>query len=258
MLNSVGLANPGLERVRADELPWLASHARARAGARERGGLHGRGVRRRRAGLDGSPGDHRLRAQPVLSQYQCGRNRVRRRPRSVSGVSSRSAGREPGCRWSPSCRRCCPTSPAWLSWPATPGADAITRGQHHAGLLFGGDGSTRLGNGNGGVSGPALLPVGVLAVARVVERTGGMPVIGVGASGRRTTWNSTCEWGHPRRRSAPAPWPIPGCPSGSLPTWSAAMAELIVALDLPQRLRPRCALLDRLPDAPMGQGRARS
>jgi dihydroorotate dehydrogenase len=30
------------------------------------------------------------------------------------------------------------------------------------------------------VSGPVLLPVGVLAVARVVERTGGMPVIGVG------------------------------------------------------------------------------
>jgi dihydroorotate dehydrogenase (NAD+) catalytic subunit len=30
------------------------------------------------------------------------------------------------------------------------------------------------------VSGPVLLPIGVLAVARVLERTGGMPVIGVG------------------------------------------------------------------------------
>jgi dihydroorotate dehydrogenase (NAD+) catalytic subunit len=30
------------------------------------------------------------------------------------------------------------------------------------------------------VSGPALLPIGVLAAARIVERTGGMPVIGVG------------------------------------------------------------------------------
>jgi dihydroorotate dehydrogenase (NAD+) catalytic subunit len=38
----------------------------------------------------------------------------------------------------------------------------------------------KLGNGNGGVSGPALLPVGVLATRRVMERTGGMPVIGVG------------------------------------------------------------------------------
>ena len=48
------------------------------------------------------------------------------------------------------------------------------------GLLFGGNGSARLGNGNGGVSGPGLLPVGVLAVARVVERIGATPVIGVG------------------------------------------------------------------------------
>ena len=28
MLNSVGLANPGLERVRAEYLPWLAAHVR--------------------------------------------------------------------------------------------------------------------------------------------------------------------------------------------------------------------------------------
>ncbi len=31
-----------------------------------------------------------------------------------------------------------------------------------------------------GVSGPVLLPVGVLAVTRVLERTSGMPVIGLG------------------------------------------------------------------------------
>jgi len=48
------------------------------------------------------------------------------------------------------------------------------------GELFEDDGVPRLGTGFGGVSGPALLPVGVLAVARVLERTRGMPVIGVG------------------------------------------------------------------------------
>jgi dihydroorotate dehydrogenase (NAD+) catalytic subunit len=47
------------------------------------------------------------------------------------------------------------------------------------GLLFGSNGHARLGQGYGGVSGPVLLPVGVLAVARIVERTG-MPVIGSG------------------------------------------------------------------------------
>jgi dihydroorotate dehydrogenase (NAD+) catalytic subunit len=48
------------------------------------------------------------------------------------------------------------------------------------GLLFGENRRARLGNGSGGVSGPGLLPVGVLAVARIVERIGATPVIGVG------------------------------------------------------------------------------
>ncbi|HET7600678.1 MAG TPA: HisA/HisF-related TIM barrel protein, partial [Gemmatimonadales bacterium] len=61
------------------------------------------------------------------------------------------------------------------------GADGITVVNTMPGALFDRDGgAARLGNGFGGVSGPALLPVGVLAVARVVERTAGMPVIGVG------------------------------------------------------------------------------
>jgi dihydroorotate dehydrogenase (NAD+) catalytic subunit len=42
----------------------------------------------------------------------------------------------------------------------------------------------RLGNGFGGVSGPSLLPIGVLATRRIHERIG-LPVIGVG--GIRTT-----------------------------------------------------------------------
>jgi dihydroorotate dehydrogenase (NAD+) catalytic subunit len=61
------------------------------------------------------------------------------------------------------------------------GADAVSVVNTLPGLLLAEQGAApRLGNGNGGVSGPVLLPVGVLAVARVVERTGGMPVIGVG------------------------------------------------------------------------------
>jgi dihydroorotate dehydrogenase (NAD+) catalytic subunit len=61
------------------------------------------------------------------------------------------------------------------------GADGITVVNTVPGLLHHGAGPARLGNGEGGVSGPALLPIGVLAAARVVERTGGStPVIGVG------------------------------------------------------------------------------
>ena len=60
------------------------------------------------------------------------------------------------------------------------GADGVTVVNTLPGLLHGEAGRPRLGSGNGGVSGPALLAVGVLAAARVVERTGGMPVIGCG------------------------------------------------------------------------------
>jgi dihydroorotate dehydrogenase (NAD+) catalytic subunit len=38
----------------------------------------------------------------------------------------------------------------------------------------------RLGSGNGGVSGPALLPIGVLTVRKIRERLPAIPVIGVG------------------------------------------------------------------------------
>jgi len=60
------------------------------------------------------------------------------------------------------------------------GADGFSVVNTFPGLLYGEGEAPRLGNGNGGVSGPPLLPIGVLAAARVVEATGGMPVIGVG------------------------------------------------------------------------------
>jgi dihydroorotate dehydrogenase (NAD+) catalytic subunit len=74
-----------------------------------------------------------------------------------------------------------PDIPAMALVARDAGADAITVVNTIPGLLLAEDTAAgRLGNGNGGVSGPALLPIGVLAAARVVERTGGMPVIGVG------------------------------------------------------------------------------
>jgi dihydroorotate dehydrogenase (NAD+) catalytic subunit len=60
------------------------------------------------------------------------------------------------------------------------GADAITAVNTLPGTLSGSNGEARLGHGYGGISGPALLPLGVLAVSRILDRTGGMPVIGVG------------------------------------------------------------------------------
>jgi dihydroorotate dehydrogenase (NAD+) catalytic subunit len=60
------------------------------------------------------------------------------------------------------------------------GADAISAVNTMPGLLFSTNGNARLGNGTGGVSGPGLLPIGLLAVSRIVDRIGTTPVIGIG------------------------------------------------------------------------------
>jgi dihydroorotate dehydrogenase (NAD+) catalytic subunit len=41
-----------------------------------------------------------------------------------------------------------------------------------------------VGNGFGGVSGPGLLPIGLLAVSRVADALPGVPIIGVGGISR--------------------------------------------------------------------------
>lgn len=179
MLNSVGLANPGLDRVRADELPWLASRlARARVivnvvgfTVEEYAEVVG--------GLDG--------VAPIVAfelNLSCPNT-------SAGGIEF---GADAACvhQIISLCRRRTSLPIAAKLSPVLPdiagmalvardaGADAISVVNTMPGQLFDPDGTTRLGNGHGGVSGPALLPLGVLAVARVVERTSGMQVIGVG------------------------------------------------------------------------------
>ena len=61
------------------------------------------------------------------------------------------------------------------------GADGVTLVNTIPGFLYAGrNGSPRLGNGNGGVSGPALLAVGILATRKVRERLPATVIIGVG------------------------------------------------------------------------------
>ena len=67
-----------------------------------------------------------------------------------------------------------PDIPAMARVTLEEGADAVSLVNTMPGLL-----DKRLGNGSGGLSGPALLPIGVLATRRVREQVG-IPVIGVG------------------------------------------------------------------------------
>lgn len=180
MLNSVGLANPGLDEVRRDQLPWLARRlARARILVNVVGfsveeyaevvaGLHG---------LDGiaafelnlscpntSAGGIEFGADAACVARIVGLCRARTRSPLVAKLSP-----------------VLPDIAGMAVVARDAGADGVTVVNTLPGLLYHRSGAARLGNGSGAVSGPALLPIGVLAASRVVERTGGtFPVIGVG------------------------------------------------------------------------------
>lgn len=180
MLNSVGLANPGLERVRADLLPWLAGHVTRAQVLVNVVGFTTEEYSEVVAGLDGVPGLAGYELNLSCPNTSAGGIEFGADPECVRRIVSacRARTRLPlAVKLSP----VLPDIPAMALVARDAGADAISVVNTLPGLLFAEAGAAhRLGHGNGGVSGPGLLPVGVLAAARVVERTGGMPVIGVG------------------------------------------------------------------------------
>jgi dihydroorotate dehydrogenase (NAD+) catalytic subunit len=179
MLNSVGLANPGVVRVREEYLPWIASRlTRARVLVNVVGFTveeYGDVV----AQLEGSPGITAFELNLSCPNTRAGGIEFGADPACVHRIVSL-------CRRRtrlPLIAKLSPVLPDIAGMAQTArdaGADAISAVNTMPGLLFGGNRGARLGNGNGGVSGPGLLPVGVLAVARIVERIGATPVIGVG------------------------------------------------------------------------------
>lgn len=183
MLNSVGLANPGMERVVAQELPWLRRHVkRARVIVNVVGSV---------------PSDYaaviaQLDEFDIISAYELNVSC----PNTARGGEEFGADRSVLADLIRSCRettrrpiivKLAPTLSdvaATAEAAAAAGSDGFAVVNTLPGFLFGrstGDRALapRLGAGQGGVSGPALLPVGVLAVRRIRERTG-LPVIGVG------------------------------------------------------------------------------
>lgn len=180
MLNSVGLANPGLDEVRCNHLPWLAGKLRA---ARVLVNVVGFTVEEYAdvvAGLDGLGGITGFELNLSCPNTSAGGIEFGADPTCVVRIVALCRARTR----LPLLAKLSPVLPdiAGMAVVARDaGADGITVVNTLPGLLHDESGSARLGNGNGGVSGPALLPIGVLATARVVERTGGnTPVIGVG------------------------------------------------------------------------------
>ncbi len=179
MLNSVGLANPGLVAARRDKLPWLASNV---VKARVFVSLAGHTVEdyfRLVEGLDDAdgflgfelnlscPNDAKRGGPPFALD-----------PGAVAEIVS-------GCRQRtrrPLLTKLAPNDPDLPTTVRTAtdaGADGLTLVNTIPGILLRESGTPVLGAGSGGVSGPALLPVGLRAVREARPHTT-LPLLGVG------------------------------------------------------------------------------
>lgn len=179
MLNAIGLANPGLAHVLSDELPWLASHLRQPRVIVNVVGFTEDEYAAVVAGLESAPGITALEINLSCPNTSRGGIEFGADCPSVTRViqGCRAATRRPLiAKLSPAL----PDIPGMAQVARDAGADGVSVINTLPGLLYDSAGEPRLGNGNGGVSGPALLPIGVLAVRRIAERLPGFPIIGVG------------------------------------------------------------------------------
>ncbi len=224
MLNSVGLANPGVEHVARHEMPWLAAHL---------------GPARLLVNVVGFEQNEyaqviqRLDDYSVIAAYEL----------NVSCPNTDRGGEEFGandevlsevvsrCRAhtdKPILVKLAPTLPdigATASVAARAGASGVSVINTLPGLLFDMDGrqpdaQPRLGAGQGGVSGPCLLPVGLLAVRRVRQATG-LPVIGVGGIRRSSDVRQYLEVGASLVAVGTAALADPRCPERLVAAWYA-------------------------------------
>ncbi len=178
MLNSVGLANPGVGHVRDVDLPWLAAHLTTARVLVNVVGFTLAEYAEVIARLEGAGPHVAYELNLSCPNTSAGGVEFGADPRSIADVivRCRAVTRLPlFAKLSPAV----PDLPSLACAARDAGADGVTVVNTMPGLLYQGT-MTRLGHGNGGVSGPALLAIGVLAVRRVVERLPALPVIGVG------------------------------------------------------------------------------
>ncbi len=179
MINAVGLANPGLDAVRREHLPWLAAHmGRARVLVNVIGSTIEDFVAVTTA-LDAEPGVSAFELNVSCPNVRCGGTEFgadRTVLADLVGRVRRATQRPLFVKLSPML----PDIAATARVAVDAGADGITVVNTLPGLLI--DVERRrpvLGYGSGGVSGPAILPVGVLATWKVT-RAVPVPVVGVG------------------------------------------------------------------------------
>lgn len=181
MLNAVGLANPGLERVRAEHLPRLAA---CRAGMRVLVNVVGFAVPEFAAvvsGLDDADAVDAFELNVSCPNVKAGGLEFGADPSALATVvrEARAATRRPlFVKLSPTLPDLARAAVA----AAESGADGVTLVNTMPGLVVDtGRRRPALGFGSGGASGAGLLPAGVLATWRVRRATEGrLPIVGLG------------------------------------------------------------------------------
>ena len=179
MLNSVGLANPGVEAVRDEKLPWARRHLEGLpvfvsvAGALSGEYAQVVGTLDKEEGFLGfelnlsCPNDSHLGGKPFCLDPGALREVLDRvRPVTARPLLVKLAPNDPDIG-------------ATAELAVAHGADGITAVNTLPGFLPGAEGGASLGAGCGGVSGPGLLPVGVGAVREIAAAVD-VPVVGVG------------------------------------------------------------------------------
>ena len=177
MINAVGLQNPGVEAWRAQELPALVD-----TGARVVASIWGRSVddyEQAARQVAGAPGVVAVEVNVSCPNLESRGDMFAHAPESTKAAISaaRAADLPLWAKLSPNVTDLVPIAEAALEG----GADALTLTNTVMGLVI--DPETRrpvLGNGGGGLSGPAVRPVAVRAVYEVTAALGPTPIIGVG------------------------------------------------------------------------------
>ena len=179
MINAVGLANPGLDEVRAVHLPWLAAHVHDARVLVNVVGNTTEDFATVVEGLEGTAGFDAFELNVSCPNVKAGGMEFGADRNALATVVSRARAATKRALFV----KLSPTLPDIASSArvaADAGADGLTLVNTIPGLVI--DVERRrpaLGFGTGGVSGPGLLPVGVLATWKV-HRAVALPLIGVG------------------------------------------------------------------------------
>jgi dihydroorotate dehydrogenase (NAD+) catalytic subunit len=179
MINSVGLQGPGVGRWLEEELPDLR-----RAGARVVASIWGRTVDHYREAAemlaDAGPEVIAVEVNISCPNTEAGNELFAHSAAATERVLAATAGcRRP--RWAKLSPNAGPVLPDIAAAAVVAGAEAVTLVNTYFGLSVDtASGRSRLGGIRGGVSGPAIRPLAVRAVADVHAAHPDLPIIGVG------------------------------------------------------------------------------